>query len=81
MLEFGGIGVYIIEEGTGVYVSPFFMSGSTVLGLTFSDEKLSGAALQSPLRLLILSLPVMMVGLFAWRKMRNAATFRGDEEF
>lgn len=83
----GTVLFYITKKTGSVWTAAFMhaanniFAGSTVLGLTLSDEKLSGAALQSPLRLLILSLPVMMIGLFAWRKMRNAATFKGDEEF
>lgn len=73
-----GVGtiLYYLTRKTGSVWAAAFMhaannvfSSFTVLGLTYSDKNLSGAALQSPLRLLILSVPVLMISVFAWRKM------------
>lgn len=82
----GTILFYLTKKTGSVWAAAFMhaadncFSNATILGLSFSEENLSGAALQSPLRLLILSLPVVIISFFAWRKMRNDATLRGHDE-
>lgn len=85
----GTILFYLTKKTGSVWAAAFMhaanniFSGATVLGLTYSDERLSGAALQSPLRLLILSVPVIIVSLFILLKplkKESAATCRAAKE-
>lgn len=74
----GGILFYLTKKTGSVWSAAFMhaasntFSGATILGLTYSDEKLSGAALESPLRLLILSIPLMLVGIVLTKRMKSA---------
>lgn len=69
----GTILFYITKKTGSVWAAAFMhaannaFASSTILGLTYSDKKLSGAALESPLRLLILSVPVIIISFFAWK--------------
>ncbi|MGN1148415.1 MAG: lysostaphin resistance A-like protein, partial [Lachnospiraceae bacterium] len=66
-IAMGTILFYLTKKTGSVWAAAFLhaanntFSGSTVLGLTYSDEKLTGIALQSPLRLFIISIPVLLV--------------------
>lgn len=70
--------LYYLSKKTGSVWAAAFMhaanntfSGSTVLGLAYSDEELTGIALQSPVRLLIASIPVMIISGFMYRKLKK----------
>lgn len=71
----GTIFYYFTKKTGSVWVAAFMHASNntftsiTILGLTFSDQNLTGAALQSPLRLLIMELPSVVIAVFLWRKM------------
>ncbi len=71
----GGILFYFTKKTNSVWSAAFLhaannvFSSSTILGLMYSDKRLSGVALQSPLRLLILSVPVILICIFLCVKM------------
>lgn len=74
-IAMGGILFYFTKKTGSVWVAAFMhgafnaFSGTTILGLTYSDEKLSGVALESPLRLFIISIPSIIIGIILCRKM------------
>lgn len=71
----GTIFYYLTKKAGSVWAAAFIhasnntFSSITILGLTYSDQNLSGAALQSPLRLLIMGIPSVVIAIFLWRKM------------
>lgn len=71
--------LYYITKKTGSVWAAAFMhamnnaaSGSGVIGMMYSEEKLMGIALQSPIRLFIISVPVMVIGAVMLVKMCRA---------
>lgn len=61
--------LYYITKKTGSVWTGAFMhamnnaaSGSSVIGMMYSQENLTGIALESPVRLFIISIPVMIIG-------------------
>jgi len=71
--------LYYITKKTGSVWAAAFMhamnnaaSGSSVIGMMYSEEKLTGIALESPVRLFIISVPVMVIGAFLLVKMYRA---------
>lgn len=72
----GSILFYLTKKTGSVWAAAFmhaannvFFGGGTILGMTYSDENLSGIGLEAPLRLLIMSIPVIAAGIFTWRMM------------
>lgn len=65
----GAILYYFTKCTDSVWVAAFMhaannaFSSATILGLAYSDKKISGLALESPLRLLIISIPVIILGI------------------
>lgn len=73
----GSILCYITKKTGSVWPAAFMhavnnaASGSSVLGMAFSEENLPDIALETPLRLFIISIPVLIIGILAWMKMRK----------
>ncbi len=75
--------LYYITKKTGSVWAAAFMhamnnaaSGSSVIGMMYSEEKLTGIALESPVRLFIISVPVMIIGAVLLVKMYRAEKMR-----
>ena len=73
----GNILFYITKKTDSVW-APAFMhaafntfSGFTILGMAYSEEKLSGMGLQSPVRLLLITVPGMIFSTILYIKMRK----------
>lgn len=73
----GAILYYFTKRTDSVWVAAFMhaanntFSSTTLLGLAYSDKKLSGLALESPLRLLIISIPVIILGIFSLIRLKK----------
>ena len=67
----GAILYYFTKRTDSVWGAAFMhaannaFSSATILGLAYSDKKISGLALESPIRLLIISIPVIILGIFS----------------
>ena len=76
-LAAGTIFCYVMKKTGSVWAAAFMhaanntFSSGTVLGMTFSEKNLTGAALQSPLRLLIMEIPLIIIAIIIWRKMKR----------
>lgn len=74
-LASGTIFYYVTKKTGSVWAAAFMhaanntFSGGTILGMCYSDKNLSGIALQSPVRLLIMEIPLIIIALFLWRRM------------
>ncbi|MCM1162270.1 MAG: CPBP family intramembrane metalloprotease [Roseburia sp.] len=69
-----GIMLFYITKKTGSVWAPAFMhaafnsfSGATIIGMAYSEEKLTGIAAQSPVRLLIIIVPGVIFSIFLCR--------------
>ena len=66
-LAAGTIFYYVMKKTESVWAAAFMhaanntFSGGTVLSMTYSEINLSGVALQSPLRLLIMEIPLIII--------------------
>ncbi len=74
----GNILFYITKKTKSVW-APAFMhaafntfSGFTILGMAYSEEKLSGIGLQSPVRLLLITVPGMIFSAVLYTKMKKS---------
>lgn len=81
-IAMGGI-LFCLTKKTGSVWPAAFMhaanntfSGATILGLAYSDKNLSGVALESPLRLFILSVPTIMICIFVCRRRKHGSRWR-----
>lgn len=79
ILASGTIFYYVMKKTGSVWAAAFMhaannaLSGGTVLAMTRSEKNLTGVALQSPLRLLITGIPLIIIAIFLWRKMLREA--------
>ena len=73
----GAILYYFTKRTDSVWVAAFMhaanntFSSATILGLAYSDKKISGLALESPIRLLIISIPVIILGIFSLIRLKK----------
>ena len=73
----GAVLYYFTKRTDSVWVAAFMhaannaFSAATILGLAYSDKKISGLALESPLRLLIISIPVIILGIFSLIRLKK----------
>lgn len=73
----GAVLYYFTKRTDSVWVAAFMhaannaFSSATILGLAYSDKKISGLALESPLRLLIISIPVIILGIFSLIRLKK----------
>lgn len=73
----GNILFYITKKTNSVW-APAFMhaafntfSGFTILGMAYSEERLSGIGLQSPVRLMLITVPGMIFSIILYSKMKK----------
>lgn len=73
--------LFYITKKTGSVWAPAFMhaafntfSGLSIPGMAYSEEKLSGIALESPIRLLLITIPGFIFSLFLYRKMKKKSS-------
>lgn len=74
-LAAGTVFYYVMKKTGSVWAAAFMhaanntFANGTVLSMTYSEKNLTGVALQSPLRLLIMIIPLIIISIFLWRKM------------